>query len=155
MPPGAQTPEHENFIICYSRFRNFAVDSGDGNIEKNQMPNMPQRKTTRIRRQCGVFFPDRPACAKGIYCAGRAAGDGEKINFAIKNNNMCYSYIVEFQAMKGLGPDFITKNVQVGYDDVEAEGPEYVVRQWAKQEAEGILKKAGFLHIIYVDIHPA
>ena len=71
--------------------------------------------------------------------------------------HMCYNFIVEFEVMKGLGPDFVTKLVDVGYDDVDADVPEYVVREWAKKDAEAHLKRLGseIEKFMFVDIHNA
>lgn len=68
-----------------------------------------------------------------------------------------YYYTVEFSIMKGLGPDWVPKLVDVVFDDVEDDTPEYVVKQWAKDYAEGILRRPGseIEKLVFVDIHNA
>lgn len=68
-----------------------------------------------------------------------------------------YNFVVEFSIMKGLGPDWVPRLFEVCYDDVDDDVPEYVVKQWAKDYAEGILKRPGseIERFIFVDIHYA
>lgn len=68
---------------------------------------------------------------------------------------MCYQYNVEFSVRKGLGPDWVQKFVFTAYDDVDADVPEYVVKQWAKHDAEHWLKTHDCPAFIYIDIHSA
>lgn len=68
---------------------------------------------------------------------------------------MCYNFIVEFQVRKGLGPDFVRKEVSIGYDDVDLDVPEYRVKEWAKKDAEAYLLARECPVFIYVDIHYA
>lgn len=64
-----------------------------------------------------------------------------------------YQYEVEFRVRKGAGPDFFTKFVPVAFDDVDPEVPEYIVKEWAKAEAESELRKHDCPVFIYVDTH--
>lgn len=68
-----------------------------------------------------------------------------------------YFYIVEFSVMKGLGPDWVTKIVDVAYDDVDGDVPEYVIKEWAKKDAEAHLKRPGseIEKLVFVDIYNA
>lgn len=64
-----------------------------------------------------------------------------------------YQYEVEFSVRKGLGPDFVPKLVPIAYDDVDPEVPEYVVKEWAKKDAEHYLRTHDCPVFIYVDTH--
>lgn len=68
---------------------------------------------------------------------------------------MSYEFIVEFAVMKGLGPDWIEKNVPIAYDDIEDDVPEYEVKRWAINDAEKYLKEHGFTRFSYREIHEA
>ena len=51
-------------------------------------------------------------------------------------------FAVHFLIRKGLGPDWISKTIFVGLDDIDHEMSEADIRQWARSEAESILYKS-------------
>lgn len=66
---------------------------------------------------------------------------------------MSYQFEVEFSVRKGLGPGYYIKFVSIGYDDVEPDVPESVVKDWAKADAERYLKTHDCPAFIYRGIH--
>jgi hypothetical protein len=52
------------------------------------------------------------------------------------------AYAVHFQVMKGLGPDFREKVINIFFDDIDPETQEWQLRQWAINEATAQLKSA-------------
>lgn len=50
-----------------------------------------------------------------------------------------HEFIVEVSIRKGLGPEWVTKNFPVGFDDVDPGVPEYHLKQMAIREVESKL----------------
>lgn len=68
---------------------------------------------------------------------------------------MSYNFVVEFQARKGLGPEFTRKLVPICYDDIDPCVPEYIVKDWAKKDAEEYLTERDWHTLVFVEIYLA
>ena len=66
---------------------------------------------------------------------------------------MQYNFTVEFQVRKGLGPEWVTKNVDVGFDDVEPDVPLYIIEQWAIADAKRYLESRDCPVYVFVEIY--
>ena len=53
---------------------------------------------------------------------------------------MMYNFNVEVSIRKGLGPEWVSKFFDVGFDDVDNDVPIEEVKKWARNEVESQLR---------------
>lgn len=55
---------------------------------------------------------------------------------------MMASFYVTVMIRKGLGPEFVTRNLEVGFDDLEEDVSDGQLRQMAIAEVDSMLRKS-------------
>jgi hypothetical protein len=63
--------------------------------------------------------------------------------------------IVHMRVMKGLGPDWIDKVIEINYDDVETGTPESEITAMVTADAKRQMERAGYLRSYVKEIENA